>query len=132
MKVMSIALWCVLAGALMPLIWTWYFKFGGAVRFRPRDNHNPREFAEKLDGGAKRAYWAQLNSFEAFPPFAAAVIVATLVGNIDPARLDQLAIAWVVLRLIYGILYVADKASLRSLAWGLATACWVAMFVLSA
>lgn len=131
MMKMTIALWCVLAGALMPLAWTWYAKFSGTVRFRPRDNHNPREFSEKLEGASRRAHWAQLNSFEAFPPFAAAVVIATLVGNIEPARLDQLAIAWVVLRVIYGVLYIADKPTQRSLVWALATACWVAMFVLS-
>lgn len=128
---MTIALWCVLIGAFLPLVWSWYAKFTGNG-FKPRDNHNPREFAEKLDGARKRAHWAQLNSLEAFPPFAAAVIIATLVGHIDPARLDQLAIGWVALRSIYGVLYIADKATLRLTVWGLATACWVAMFVLSA
>lgn len=128
---MTIALWCVLAGALMPLLWTWYAKFTG-TGFKPRNNYNPREFMATLEGARKRAHWAQLNSFEAFPPFAAAVVIATVVGRIDPARLDQLAIAWVALRVLYGVLYIADRAPLRSLAWAMATACWVAMFVLSA
>ena len=35
-------------------------------------------------------------------------------------------------RLGYFVCYVADKAALRSLFWALATACWVAMFVLVA
>lgn len=128
---MTIALWCVLIGALLPLVWTWYAKFTG-TGFKPRNNYNPREFEESLEGARKRAHWAQLNSFEAFPPFAAAVIIAGMINRIDADRLDQLAIAWVLLRITYGVLYIADRAPLRSLTWAAATACWVAMFVLSA
>ena len=127
---MTIAFWCVLAGALMPLLWTAYAKFTGAG-FRPRDNYNPREFLEALEGARKRAHWAQLNSFEAFPPFAAAVVVNHLAGG-GGTTVDLLALAWVGLRLAYGALYIADRASLRSLAWFLATACWVAIFVAAA
>ncbi len=128
---MTIALWCVLAGAFLPIIWTGYAKFTGTGS-GPRENHNPREFLETLTGGRKRANWAQLNSFEAFPPFAAAVIIATYLGKMDPAQLNALALAWVGLRLVYGVLYIADRAELRTLSWAGATACWVAMFVLSA
>ncbi|MFZ5757010.1 MAG: MAPEG family protein [Pseudomonadota bacterium] len=128
---MTIALWCVMIGGLLPLAWTWYAKFTGDG-FKPRHNYKPRDFLDTLEGARKRAHWAQLNSFEAFPPFAAAVLVATTVGRIDPARLDQLAIAWVILRVLYGVLYIADRAPLRSLVWAAATACWVAIFVLSA
>jgi len=128
---MSIALWCVLVGAFLPLIWTGYAKFTGTGS-GARENHNPREFLETLTGGRQRANWAQLNSFEAFPPFAAAVIIASWLGKMDPAQLDVLAMAWVGLRLVYGVLYIADRAELRTLVWTGATACWVAMFVLSA
>ena len=38
--------------------------------FKGYDNSNPREFLDKLQGRAKRAHYAQLNSFEAFPAFA--------------------------------------------------------------
>ncbi|MFZ5723686.1 MAG: MAPEG family protein [Pseudomonadota bacterium] len=128
---MTIALWCVLIGALMPLLWAFFAKFTGDG-FKPRHNYRPREFLDALEGPRKRAHWAQLNAFEAFPAFAAAVLVASHVGKIDPARLDQLAIGWVVLRLLYGVLYIADRALLRSVVWALAVACWVAMFAFSA
>eukprot|EP01035_Chromulina_nebulosa_P035064 gene35064-47116_t len=39
------------------------------------DNAAPRVMLAKLDGWRQRANWAQLNGFEAFPPFAAAVII---------------------------------------------------------
>lgn len=126
---MSIALWCIAVGALMPLLWAWYAKAKG--RFGLRDNHNPREFMDKLTGQAQRANWAQQNALEAFPQFAAAVLVASHVGKIAPDTLNALALAWVALRLAYGVLYIADLAKLRSVVWSLAMACWVAMFALS-
>ena len=39
------------------------------------DNRAPRAGIEQLTPRQQRAYWAHLNAFEAFPPFAAAVII---------------------------------------------------------
>jgi hypothetical protein len=44
-----------------------------------RDNHDPRDFPNRIRGVAKRAWGAQLNSFESLPGFAPAVIIAHLV-----------------------------------------------------
>jgi uncharacterized MAPEG superfamily protein len=127
---MTIAYWCVLLGALQPFMWTSYAKF--TAGFGERDNHTPREFLEKLSGTHKRAHWAQLNAFEAFPPLAAAVLIASHVGKLEQGTLDALAVAWVVCRFLYGVLYITDRATLRSVAWFAAAACWVTMFVRSA
>jgi uncharacterized MAPEG superfamily protein len=59
-----------------PYIWAGIAKFTSG--FLPRDNHNPREYLEKLQGLAKRAHCAQLNTFESIPGFMAAVIIAQL------------------------------------------------------
>jgi len=80
---------------------------------------------------AARAHWAHLNSFEAFPPFAAAVLIAQQLGAAQ-GRIDLLAIAFVVLRVLYGICYLADQATLRSLVWAAGFACTVALFVIGA
>jgi uncharacterized MAPEG superfamily protein len=72
-----------------------------------------------------------LNSFEAFAPFAAGVIIAQL-SAAPQARIDTLAVAFIALRLVYGALYVLDRAVLRSVAWGLAFACTVALFLTAA
>lgn len=128
---MSIAFWCVLAGGLMPLIWTGVAKFSGDRKLGPRDNLNPREWLEQCTGVQKRAHWAQLNAFEAFPLFAAGVIVAHLAG-VAQARIDALALAWVALRLVYGLLYLADKGQARTLVWTAALLCVVALFVSAA
>lgn len=124
---MTTAYWCVLAAALMPYLFTGYAKFGD----RPYDNRAPREFLEGATGAKKRAHWAQLNSFEAFPAFAAAVIIAHLAGAAQ-AGIDLLAVAFVLLRLAYGWAYITDRASLRSLVWMGGIACMVGLFVLAA
>lgn len=123
---MTIAYWCVLAVILMPYIWTITAK-GSAPKF---DNNQPREWLAKLQGKGARAHAAQLNSFEAMPGFIAAVIIAHLAGA-PQHQVDLLALNFVVLRLFFGYLYIADQATLRSVIWALGLACVVALFVIS-
>lgn len=126
---MTLAYWCVLAAILLPYIWTGVAKFTSG--FRPRDNHNPREYLEKLEGPAKRAHWAQLNTFESIPGFMAAVIIAHL-AQAPQGQVDALALTYIGLRLVYGVLYIKDLAVLRSLVWGGSLACIVGLFVVAA
>src|SRR5688572_26618870 len=124
---MTIAYWMILAAAFVPYIGTAYSKFaaGGG---RTYDNHAPRAQVDALPPQRRRAYWAQLNGFEAFPPFAAAVIVAHLAGASQPT-IDALAVSFVVLRVIYTMLYIHDKPTARSVVWAAALACVVSLFV---
>jgi uncharacterized MAPEG superfamily protein len=126
---MTFAFWCVLAAAYMPIVWTGLAKFGGGGR--DFDNARPREYLEATTGWRRRAHWAQLNGFEAFPPFAAAVLIAHFTMA-PQGRVDALAGAFIGLRILYGVLYLADRPSLRSLAWLAATACVVGLFIVSA
>lgn len=128
---MTMALWCVLIAAYMPLLWTAAAKFGGEKKLGPEENRNPREFLATLTGAQARANAAQQNAFEAFPPFAAAVIIAELAGAAQD-WVNTLAIAFILFRVAYGVLYIADKGVLRSLAWAGAVACVVALFVAAA
>jgi uncharacterized MAPEG superfamily protein len=84
--------------------------------FQNFDNHNPRQWLAQQTGFRARGNAAQVNSFEAFPLFAASVIIATL-AQVDPARIDLYAFAFVAARVGFIVCYVADKASLRSLFW---------------
>lgn len=122
---MTLAYWCVLVAAYLPIAWTGLAKFGGGGR--DFDNNNPREYLERTSGWRKRAHWTQMNGFEAFPPFAAAVIIAHL-AQVPQVRIDGLAVAFIGLRIVYGVFYLADLATLRSLAWISAVACVVALF----
>ena len=124
---MTIALWCILAAGFIHMPFVGAAKFSGG-RF---DNNNPRDFLAGLDGWRKRANAVQLNSFESFPLFAAAVIVAQML-HADQARIDTFALSFIVLRVLYGVLYVANLATLRSIAWLGAQACVIALFVISA
>lgn len=128
---MTIAYWCVLIGAFMPLMWTATAKFGGAKKMTPEQNRAPREFLETVQGVQKRAHWAQQNSFEAFPAFAAAVIISHLAGNAQHT-IDLLAMGWVAARVGYGICYLGDWGTPRSIVWGAGVACVVALFVTAA
>ena len=122
---MTTAFYCVLIAAFLPIVFTGIAKFSGSGF----NNRAVRNFQDKLSGMRQRAHWAHLNSFEAFPPFAAAVIIAHLAHGPN-ATVNLLAISFVILRLVYGALYIADLATLRSLAWLAAVGCWVAMFFL--
>lgn len=126
---MTLAYWCLLVALFLPYLFTGYAKFLGG--FGPKQNHNPREWLETLSGPRKRAHWAQLNSFEVTPAFAAALIVAHQLQAAQ-GTVDALAITFVVSRLVYGICYIADQATLRSLVWFVGMATIVALFVVAA
>lgn len=128
---MSIAYWCVLAAALLPYVWSYTAKAAG-VRHERFDNADPRAWlARQPRPLVHRANAAQANSFEAFAPFAAGVVLA-LLGGVDPARVDALALAFVVLRFAYGLLYLANRPTLRSLVWAAAFACVIALLTMAA
>jgi uncharacterized MAPEG superfamily protein len=120
---MTTAYWCVLVAALLPYLATLTAK--GGVRF---DNRNPRAWLAQLTGWRARANAAQLNGFEAFPLFAVAVLVAEQL-HAPQARIDALAIVFVAARLAYLGAYLADLATLRSLAWFIGIGSAVAIFV---
>lgn len=122
---MSVAVWCVVAAGLMPFLFTGVAKSLG----RRYDNRQPRAWQSGLEGAPARAHAAHLNAFEAFPLFAAGVLFAAH-GGAAPDRIDQLALAFVLLRLGYGACYIAGWATVRSLVWLAALVCSVALFFL--
>ena len=129
---MTIAFWCVLAAILLP-----YICFGiarnrgrGLQGERLRDNRNPREFPNLIEGLAKRAWDAQLNSFESLPGFAAAVMIAHL-AQAPQGQIDVLALAWVLLRLAYVTFYLTDRSTLRSSVQFASLACVLGLFVVA-
>ena len=120
---MTTAYWCVLAAGLLPYLFVVISKATGG-RY---DNRDPRAWQARLSGMPARAHSAHLNSFEAFPLFAAAVIIAQLSGA-EQTRTDWLAIAFIALRLLYGAFYVADWEKPRSLVWIAGLGCCIALF----
>jgi uncharacterized MAPEG superfamily protein len=120
---MTFAYWMLLVAALLPYLTVGLAKSGGF------DNRAPRPSLERLAGWRRRADWAHRNHFEAFPAFAAAVIVAEL-AHAPQGRINLLAGIFVLLRLIYTALYLADMAALRSIVWSLGILAIISLFVL--
>jgi uncharacterized MAPEG superfamily protein len=123
---MTIAYWCVLIMILLPYIFTVIAKWS-----KHFDNHDPRAFLENNTGWRRRAHYVQLNSFESFPAFGIAVVIAHL-AHAQQHRIDLLAMVYVACRILYGICYVTDKATFRSLFWFAALVCVISLFVVSA
>lgn len=119
---MTTAYWCVLVAGLLPYLATVTAKAGS--RF---DNNNPRDWLAQQSGWRRRANAAQSNGFEAFPLFAAGVIVAHL-ARAPQARVDHLALGFIAARVAYLGAYIADVASLRSVVWMAGLGCAVALF----
>lgn len=121
---------CIIAACVLPVACAGLAKskgFGKRRRDGGYDNHDPRGWLSRQQGWQARMNAAHINGFEALPLFVAGVLVAQQSGA-SQGRIDQLAIAFVVARLVYVALYVADQASLRSLVWALSWACSIALF----
>jgi len=109
---MNIPVATVLVAGIMPLLGTTTAKWG----FKGFDNHNPRAWLAEQTGLRARANAAQHNSFEAFPFFAIAVVLALHFQG-DVAWLDGLCLAFIAARVLYFVAYMMDWASFRTLCW---------------
>lgn len=118
----TLAYWCVLLAALLPIGCAGLAKagmFGKPRKDGGYDNENPRAWLARQTDWRARANAAQANSFEALPFFIGAVIIAHQLGA-HQGRLDILAFVWVVLRMVYIMMYVSSMATMRSAVWTLA------------
>ncbi len=110
----------ILIACLLPYVFSLLARlFGG---FKVEDNQDPRAFFAKTTGLAARANAAQQNSFESLPLFIAAVLMAEYMV-IPQILIMMMGIAYIVLRILYGICYLANWSSLRSVIWVLSIAC---------
>ena len=118
---MTLAFWCILVAALLP-----YVPFG--LVSSKLDPRAPRVGAASIEGLPGRAYGAHLNAFEAFPFFAAAVIVSHIVEGPN-ALVGWLAVAFILVRLAHMGFYLSDRAPLRSACFFLGAIIDVIIFV---
>ena len=115
----TIAYWCVLVAAILPIVCAGIAKsgmFSTSRRDGGYDNNNPRAWLAKQTEWRARANAAQANTFEALPFFFAAVIIAHQL-QARQTVVDILAFVFVVLRVAYIMMYVADMANTRSAIW---------------
>ena len=108
---MTIAYCCLLIAGLLPYIAVGFAKSGGGY-----DNARPRDSMAKFEGRQARAVAAHANSFEAFPFFAAVVLLAGLT-HADPHWINGLAVIFILARVGYIFAYLTDRALLRSIVW---------------
>ena len=124
---MTLAYWCIFFAIFLPIFCAAYAKYRAG--FSPADNHNPRAFLARAQGKAARADAAQQNSYETFPPFAAAVIIAHATGEAAQSTVNILSALFLLLRAAYIWAYAQDKAALRSNIWYGCLMCIVALFI---
>ena len=94
------------------------------------DIRAPRAMFDKLPAYGQRATWAHQNSLEAFPIFAAAALMAYVTG-VDSFLAEGAAIAFLGVRILYSIFYIADIPLARSLMFGIGSLCSFTLFGLS-
>lgn len=124
---MLIAYCCILIAALLPYVWVGIAKTGAPGY----NNKNPRAWiAQQESHRVRNAFGAHLNAFEAFPPFAAAVLMAQF-AQVDPQWVTWLAVAFIVLRILHGIFYLTATHLLRSLVWFGGLLCVLSLMVLA-
>jgi uncharacterized MAPEG superfamily protein len=121
---MNTAIICILIAGILPIVSAGIAKAGR----RDYDNRDPRAWLGRLEGFRARANAAQANAWEAFPFFAAGVLVAHVM-QVPASHIDTLAVAFIVLRVIYLGLYLANLALLRSVAWIAAWGVCIALYV---
>ncbi|MEY4631785.1 MAG: hypothetical protein RIQ81_1905 [Pseudomonadota bacterium] len=111
---MSVMFTCLLISMILPFIPRLFVAYA-----QYKDGYNnrvPRIQQARLTGVGQRAVGAHLNSFEALLLFACAVLIA-YVNQVDPAITAPLARVFVISRVLYIALYLADKPLARSTVW---------------
>ena len=127
MQSISGIVYLIIIACLLPYVFAVVAKMAGG--FKREDNQHPREFLAKTTGLAARANAAQQNSFESLPLFIAAVLMAEYMV-IPQVVVMMFGIAYIVLRIIYGICYLANWATLRSIVWMLSLLCPICILLM--
>jgi len=127
MHSISGVIYLILAACLLPYVFTLIAK--KSAGFRAKDNQNPRAFLEKSTGLASRANAAQQNSFESLPLFIASILMAEYMV-VSQSLVMIFGIAYLVFRVIYGICYLANWSTLRSIVWLLSLLCPITLLLL--
>ena len=127
MQNISGIIYLILIACLLPYVFAMIAK--KTAGFKAKDNQHPRDFLAKTTGLAARANAAQQNSFESLPLFIAAILMAEYMV-ISQTVIMTFGMAYIVLRILYGICYLANWAALRSIVWLLSLLCPILLLVL--
>ena len=127
---MTITLWSLFAAALFPYVW-----FGIATPLRKAefgelDANHPRPQEAKQTGHGARAMGAHLNAFEALAMWAPAVLAAHAT-NPGSTLAPKLAMAWMGVRFLHGIVYIIGIAPVRTLLFAVGLVCSILMYLVA-
>jgi uncharacterized MAPEG superfamily protein len=123
---MTIADLCLLAAVVLTVLSIMPAKLDGR---REYDNANPRDPRFYTPGLRARSQGAHQNGYEAFPFFAASVILAEM-RSVPQGTVNILAVAFILARIAYVLLYLTDRPSARSAVWSIGLLCNLAIFFL--
>ena len=129
---MTTALWCLAFLAVWPIIPL--ANIGAVARAKAAgrfDNNYPRVDYANAKGLTHRAWAAQMNAWEALAMFTVAIVVTHIAG-VPAESLTTLSLAFVVARVLHAAFYLADLATLRSLAFFASFGIVLWMFTLAA
>jgi uncharacterized MAPEG superfamily protein len=112
---MTIADLCLLAAFVLTHLSVMPAKLDGR---REYDNANPRNPGFYMSGLRARAQSAHQNGFEAFPFFAASVILAEM-RAVPQGTIDVMAVVFILVRIVYLLMYLANRPSARSAVWAI-------------
>ena len=100
-----------------------------AANMHAAENHNPREILAQATGKAARLNAAQQNGYEMLPLYAAAIIIAHATGEAAQGVINFWATLFIISRAAYIWAYAQDKATARSIIWGIGFICVIALFI---
>jgi uncharacterized MAPEG superfamily protein len=109
---------CLFIACLLPVLSK--IPLAIAMKNQPEgyDNNHPRAQQAALTGFGARAAGGHQNSFESLIIYSAAVLTA-LATQHTTETIQWLAIAYLIIRCVYHVLYLANWATLRSIVWGI-------------
>jgi uncharacterized MAPEG superfamily protein len=112
---MTLAEWMIFAAVLLYLLTVAPVK---ALGYKSFDNANPRDPSFYKPGMPARALGAHINGMETFPFFAVAVLLSEF-RHQPQLWIDWLAIAFVLVRLLFVVAYLRNRSTTRTVLWNL-------------
>ena len=123
---MTVAEYCIFGAVALYLLSIVPIKWLG---FRQYDNSKPRDGVFYHDAIRARALGAHQNGIEAFPFFAAAVLLAEF-REAPQNLINELAVLFLIVRIAYVLTYVGNRPSLRSILWSVGFLINISIFFL--
>lgn len=128
---MSVPLWSLFIAALLLVLTKVPVAVAQGRSGKGYDNANPRAQQAALTGWGARALASHQNMIEAFPLFAAGVLVVLVTGT-SGSLANVFCLLFIGCRLAYSAFYLMNLATLRSLVWVAGFICCLGLLLIPA